>query len=191
MNIPNLLTLSRMVASFAVFYFGLQSRWDLAFPIFCVAALTDMIDGTIARLLRQRTRLGAFLDPTADKLLMFFSFITLTKDRYLPLSLTLLVVARDLLIIVGLIILRAKKVTIIYRPTYLSKLTTFLQILSIFAAMFETQGSARLSMIPPAFLQGKTAILITTATLTLTTGIQYFWMGLRMIQGEKAQTHRQ
>lgn len=189
LNLPNLLTFFRIVASFGVLVFGLQGRWNLAFPIFCVAAVTDMVDGSIARILGQRTRLGAFLDPAADKLLMFFSFLTLTIGGYLPIAFFVLVVARDLLITVGVIILKANRVYIVYRPTYLSKVTTFAQILTIFAAMVATQRFRHLWEIPYdmvwAYLLGVTTLL------TALTGVQYFrigWELLKTAPGKKAGT---
>ncbi len=175
MNIPNLLTLFRIVASFAVLYYGVRNEWTLAFPIFCIAALTDMIDGAVARLLHQRTRLGSFLDPMADKLLMFFSFVALTLGHFLPLPLTILVIARDLLISAGILILKIKKIPMIYRPTTLSKMTTLSQIILVFTAMLMTRGVA-----PPFPIR---FAVVVTALLTFTTALQYLRIGLKMLRG--------
>ncbi len=194
-NLPNSLTVLRILASFVFLYYALTHQWKIAFPIFCAAAFTDMVDGTLARVLRQRTRLGGFLDPTADKLLMFFGFLTLTLNRFIPWSLTAIIIARDLFITVGLAILKFKKVTIIYRPTYLSKLTTFLQIVTVFSAMLATQELSRFreSVYGNIFLQGMPFILWITGVLTVVTGLQYLRIGRRMLQSapdsEKIKTH--
>lgn len=188
LNLPNFLTVVRIIASFGVLAFGLKGRWDVAFPLFCAAAVTDMVDGSIARILGQRTRLGGFLDPTADKLLMFFSLLTLTLGGYIPVAFLLLVFSRDLLITIGIIILKVKKIYIIYRPTYLSKFTTFLQILTVFSAMIATQRFH-----PPWSLSYDriwTYILGMTTLLTAVTGIQYVKIGFGLLH-EKTETYRQ
>jgi cardiolipin synthase len=184
LSIPNLLTFFRLGASFAFLYYGLHNRWDIAFPIFWIAALTDMIDGSAARLLRQRTRLGAFLDPMADKLLMFFSFLSLTISHYLPVSLTCLIIARDLLIISGLAFLKFKKAIIVYRPTYLSKTTTFFQIATVFSALSLTQRLflSRHLFCETLLLKSLPFVMAITAALTVATGIQYTRIGWDMLK---------
>lgn len=177
-NIPNILTLFRMIASFGVLYYGLEDRWNIAFPIFCVAAATDMIDGTVARVLGQRTRLGGFLDPVADKLLMFLSIVSLTGTGFIPYGLAAVIIARDLFIGIGLLILQLSHVTVLFRPTYLSKLTTFSQISVILLALIATQKS-----LSPVDLYGTLwgAVVGTTALLTVVTGFQYGRIGYRML----------
>lgn len=193
MNLPNLITIFRILASFVFLYYGLKREWAIAFPIFCVAAFSDMVDGTIARLLRQRTQLGGFLDPTADKLLMFFSFLVLTLNHTLPVALTVAVYARDLLICIGLAILYFKKIPIVYRPTYLSKFTTLFQIATIFAALLMTQELSRFrgTIYGKILYEGFPFILAATALLTVTTGVQYFRIGLNLLKNETSKTHRQ
>lgn len=181
LNVPNLLTFFRMLASFGVLIYGLRGRWDIAFPIFCVAAATDMVDGTIARVLGQRTRLGGFLDPVADKLLMLCSLISLTEAGFIPYGLTAVIIARDLVISLGLLALKLKKVFIIFRPTYLSKLTTFLQFLTVLLALLATQKIDLHRNLPYATLWS--FVLGATALLTTVTGFQYVRIGYRMIHG--------
>lgn len=196
MNLPNCLTIFRMVAAFVFLYYGLMRRWEIAFPIFCVAAVTDMVDGSLARLMRQRTRLGAILDPAADKLLMLLSFVALTRDRYLPLLLTALIIGRDLLIVGGMAFLSSRGIRIVVRPTYLSKTTTFFQIVTIFFTLLMAQnparaGSADYSSLVVEGAPGTNLIRGVTVLLTMATGIQYFRIGWRMLQNEKTKTDRQ
>lgn len=179
-TIPNLLTYFRMAASMVLLVFGLQNRWDLAYPIFLAAAATDLVDGTIARVLRQRTRLGAFLDPVADKLLMFAGFLSLTLGGFLPWALTALVFGRDLLISIGLYVIKRSGVHIVYRPTYLSKMTTFFQILTVFGGFVRTQGFARLELPPYDTLW--TFVLGITTLLTAVTAVQYTRIGWDMLK---------
>lgn len=188
LNLPNFLTVIRIVSSFGVLSFGLKGRWDVAFPLFCAAALTDMVDGSVARILGQRTRLGGFLDPAADKLLMFFSFLTLTLGGYIPIAFFLLVFCRDLLITVGIIIFKVKKIYVVYRPTYLSKLTTLLQILTVLSAMVSTQRFHLPWHLP--YDRIWVVLLGTTTLMTAVTGVQYFKIGWDLLHA-KTQTHRQ
>jgi cardiolipin synthase (CMP-forming) len=186
LTVPNLLTFFRMGASLVLLYFGLEGRWDIAFPIFLVAAVTDLVDGTIARLLRQRTRLGAFLDPVADKALMFASFLSLTLGGFLPWPVTALVFARDLLISVGLYVLKRSGAKIVYRPTYLSKFTTLSQILTIFGAFFRTQYPARAAL-PPYDILWTFALGLTTL-LTAVTFVQYTRIGWEMLAARPSRS---
>lgn len=180
LNGPNSLTLFRIFASFVYLYYGWREEWGIALPIFCIAALTDMVDGALARLLGQRTRLGAFLDPMADKILMFFGFVSLTKSGFLPVLLTALVIARDLLIIIGLVILKSRKVRILYRPTYLSKMTTFFQIATLGLALLTAWGYS---------YPGLPVLVVVTGIFTAATGIQYFRIGWRLFKDAATETH--
>lgn len=182
-TLPNLLTYFRMGASFVLLYFGLRGRWEIAYPIFLAAAATDLVDGTLARILRQRTRLGAFLDPVADKMLMFASFLSLTLGGFLPVAITALVFTRDLLISIGLYILKKSGSTIVYQPTYLSKLTTLFQILTIvggfWCASLKTKGLPPLEGWPYGTLWA--LVLGTTTLLTAVTAVQYLRIGLDLL----------
>ena len=196
MNLPNLLTVFRMGAAFVFLAYGWRGRWDVAFPVFSIAAVTDMVDGTLARLMRQRTRLGAILDPAADKILMLFGFVTLTGNRLLPLLFTAFMIGRDLLIVGGVVILKWRKVPRLYQPTYLSKVTTFFQIATIFEALLVAQSPSRLvaaryDTLIVAEAPYTNALRLVTLVLTVITGVQYLRIGFRMLQNEKTQTHRQ
>jgi cardiolipin synthase len=183
-TVPNLLTYFRMAASFVLLYFGFLGRWDVAYPVFLAAAATDLVDGTIARVLRQRTRLGAFLDPVADKLLMFSGFLSLTLGGFLPWPVTALVFARDVLISTGLYILKRNRVPIVYQPTYLSKLTTLFQILTVFGGFTRTQDLAGardfFGDLPYDTLWA--FVLGTTSLLTAVTAVQYTRIGWGMLR---------
>jgi cardiolipin synthase len=187
-TVPNLLTFARMACATGVLVFGSRGEWGIGFPLFCIAALTDMIDGSIARILGQRTRLGAFLDPVADKLLMFFSILSLTGTGFIPLGITIVIIARDVFISIGLVILKVKKVYIIFRPTYLSKLTTFLQLTTVLLALLTTQ-----KFVPQdssAYATLWTFVLGATTLFTTVTGFQYARIGYRMIYGTKEDQAR-
>jgi CDP-diacylglycerol--glycerol-3-phosphate 3-phosphatidyltransferase len=95
MNIPNAITLLRVVL--IPFYIDLMiyGYYDQALAVFLAACVTDALDGLIARLTKTQTELGAFLDPMADKLLIISAFVTLVLIGRLPVWLVIIVVSRD------------------------------------------------------------------------------------------------
>jgi cardiolipin synthase len=99
MNLPNLLTLIRilLIPLFVILIINQSFSWALI--VFALAGITDGIDGLIARITRQRTELGAYLDPIADKLLLAAGFITLAIIEMLPSWLAVIVIARDMIIL--------------------------------------------------------------------------------------------
>src|SRR4030043_2236531 len=105
MNLPNILTLARvlMIPFFVIFIINERFGWALI--TFIIAGITDGIDGLIARITHQRTELGAYLDPIADKLLLSAAFITLAIIEILPSWLAVIVVTRDLIILTGLFVM--------------------------------------------------------------------------------------
>src|SRR5438874_1476874 len=101
LNLPNILTLCRL-GSIPIFLWFLSiHEFTNALYVFGAAALTDSLDGTVARWFDARTELGAFLDPFADKLMLLSAFIVLTVDQNLPGWLLGVVVIRDVVIVVG------------------------------------------------------------------------------------------
>ena len=123
MNIPNSLTILRILL--IPCYIGLlvYGRFGQALIVLIVAGLTDALDGAIARVKNQYTRLGAVLDPLADKLLLTSGFITLSMIHLIPLWVTIIVVSRDLILMLGTAVVFAM-VTPFYRGrTYLQDQT--------------------------------------------------------------------
>src|SRR6056297_586132 len=101
MNFPNALTLLRIFLVPGLLIAIIYDSHGIALSILVLAGLTDVLDGFLARRLNQKTRLGAFLDPLADKLLMTVSFIALAVRGLLPAWLAVLVVSRDFYLSVG------------------------------------------------------------------------------------------
>ncbi len=110
LSIPNLFSLSRVFLVPVFLYAIIHGRTQMAFIVFLVSALTDFLDGASARLLNQKTKLGALLDPFGDKMFMTGAFIILTipslnSPNVLPFWLTAIVIGRDVLIVGGALIL--------------------------------------------------------------------------------------
>jgi cardiolipin synthase len=125
LTLANALTVSRIVL--APIFLVLYVRGDAlrALAAFAAAAATDVLDGLVARALRQHSRLGAFLDPIADKFLAACALFALAATRELPMWLPVLVVARDAAQLVGAAILRTTHHVIPVAPTRIGKYATF------------------------------------------------------------------
>lgn len=131
MNVSNALTLFRIFLVPAFLIAVIYDRLTAALLLFVLAGLTDLLDGFLARRLRQQTVLGAFLDPLADKLLMTVSYISLAAEGMLPAWLAVIVVAKDLFVSLGVAILYFAGQSVAAVPTLWGKQTTFLQIVTV------------------------------------------------------------
>jgi cardiolipin synthase len=132
LTIPNLLTLLR-IGAIPIFLIVLTDRrYTEALVIFALAGLTDSLDGAIARLTDTRTTLGSYIDPLADKLLLVSSFLILTFLGFIPHWLAILVIIRDVIILLGFLVLfMITGRSIAIRPTFIGKACTFFQLLTV------------------------------------------------------------
>ena len=182
LNLPNLLSIVRVVFLIPFIYFLQQESYGWAFVILVLAGFTDAVDGAMARLLHQRTVFGAYLDPAADKILMTCSYIALSSFGLLPWWLTLLVIGRDVVIVLGVIFLRLLSRPVEARPSAASKVTTCLQIATIAAPLFS------LSLYPSSWLTG--GLTVATAVGTVISGMQYIGRGVQvLIRGPAESSH--
>src|SRR4030042_5482759 len=105
MNLPNLLTLTRVLLIPVFVIFILDHSYLYALITFAIAGITDGVDGLLARLTRQKTELGAYLDPIADKLLIVSAYITLAIIEIIPSWLAVIVITRDVIIMLGILVM--------------------------------------------------------------------------------------
>ena len=143
-----------------------------ALLVFCLASLTDMLDGYIARSRGSQTRLGAFLDPVADKLLLTSAFVTLTYLKVIPFWIAAVVVSRDLVLSVGVLVIHVAGGTVHPAPSIVGKLSTVFQMATVLAAMISVYF-VRLPALPKLFW--------ITAAFTVISGLQYIVQGLKQI----------
>lgn len=127
-NLPNLITLARLLAVPLTVWLILEQHHAAAFWIFVIAGVSDALDGYIAKRFDQRTQLGALLDPAADKTLLAGVYVTLGLAGHLPGWLVVLVILRDFLIILGFVLLQTAASPTRLNPLYISKINTLLQI---------------------------------------------------------------
>lgn len=127
-SLANLVTLGRLLAVPLAIWLVLSDNMATAFWLFVAAGVSDAIDGYIAKTFDQRSRLGALLDPLADKVLLMSMYVTLGIAGYLPDWLVILVVFRDVLIIGGFLLATAVGLGVPTKPLIISKINTALQI---------------------------------------------------------------
>ncbi len=152
MTIPNLITLLRFILVPAIVYALLEGAMGWALAGFLIAGVSDGIDGFIARQFDQKSELGTYLDPVADKLLLVSVFVVLGLMNELPLWLVIAAVSRDLLIVGGVIISSLLGHPVEMRPLMVSKANTAVQIVLAAVVLFElalgdTFGGLRLWLI--------------------------------------------
>ncbi len=179
-NIANALTAMRvlLVPLFAYLLISGEFLWALA--IFASCGLTDGLDGLLARRLRQRTVVGFYLDPIADKLLMATSFIMLAYVRIVPFWLTILIISRDLFIIIGSVLFLILLTETDIRPTILSKFNTAVQILTVLFFLASRAFPEAVASVSGGYeLSG--GVVVLCAGTTALSGIQYLWIGIRKL----------
>jgi len=129
MNLPNLISLFRMFMVPLLVWLLISAQYQLALVVFGFAALSDALDGWLARILHKHTELGAHLDPLADKLLLISTYTTLGLNRLIPTWLVLTVISRDVMILGGLLLAWFMDKPVAIKPILTSKLTTLGQII--------------------------------------------------------------
>lgn len=175
MNVPNFLTFLRIIAVPVFLGFLISGRKEVAFYLFGTAALTDALDGMLAKSLNQRSALGTLMDPVADKLLLGGAFLGLMIQNAVPLWLGILVVSRDFVLVLGFLLLRLCCYNPKIEPSLWGKLTTLSQSLLVVSILA-----------PPSFiLLGilKPYFSIAVVCLTPISGTQYILKGLKIPRG--------
>ncbi len=143
MNLANKISILRMMLVPFFVAAIVYSNFTLALAIFVICMLTDAADGYIARSRSQQTRLGSLLDPMADKLLLISGYISLSMITTLPNHLRfppyvpLIVISRDVLIVLGCLVIYLSKGKMDIKPTILGKVTTFFQMIGIVAILIQ------------------------------------------------------
>jgi cardiolipin synthase len=184
-TIPNLLCLLRMglVPLFIITLVNGDPRKALL--IFVVAGVTDALDGFIARFWNQKSLLGAYLDPAADKLLLTSAYVVLSipslnHGTQIPLWVTILVIARDVLLVVVALVLYLAAGIRKFPPTILSKINTVLQVLAVMLVLI-SGTLPDLRSLELATLM----VLYLVAAFTLASGLDYVYRMARMEKPEK------
>jgi len=182
LTLANQLTMFRMVMIPLLITLLLRNLHGWAFTVLVLAGLTDALDGVIARRYRQSSHLGAFLDPMADKLLMTACFIVLALPdhpksvpefhmiNHIPVYLTIVTISRDVFIVIVALLVHLTSGTTSFRPTFLGKLTTVVQVVTIGTVILlnylEKDGEVIVA-----------ALVWLTLAVTLASGFHYIYRG--------------
>lgn len=173
-SIPNILTLVRILLTPVFIILLLRHLYWQALAVFVIAGVSDALDGFIARYFNQRTTLGAYLDPVADKLLLASAYISLAVLEVLPAWVTVIVIARDVIISLGIAILTLTQKPYEVRPTIISKCTTAAQLVLVIVALCDPARIHLTALYPP--------LLWLTAGLTTASGLHYIHLGMNILQ---------
>ena len=139
-NLPNLLTLLRLALVPVMAYYAWSGEYAIALPIFLLAALTDLADGYLARRFKLVSKLGALLDPVADKLNMLVATVVLAWQSHIPLWLAIAIIGRDVIIVVGALAYRIARGHLDIKPTRLSKVNTAIEFAVLLLVMAAAAG---------------------------------------------------
>jgi len=175
-NIPNTLTVLRIIFVPVIVILLMQGEFFKALIFFTLSGITDGLDGFLARILNQQTELGAYLDPIADKALMVSCFITLSVKHVIPGWLSVIVVSRDCIILIGIAVLAIMSISFQIRPTMISKMTMFFKLLTIFTVLI--LHTLSLASETAMILMG---LYIVTSLLTIVSGLNYIFKGIGFI----------
>lgn len=179
---PNLLTLMRLfIIPFLVIAI-LDGRYRVSLALFILAGISDALDGLLARWLRQKTTLGQYLDPIADKLLLSTLFVVLTHVGMIPQYVTVLVFSRDAGILLISTLLFVTNALRDFRPSLFGKLNTLVQIVALLAVLCQKVFvSTQLATLGDFLVRA-------IAVLAPLSAAQYAWIVFRRMNAPPAQT---
>lgn len=170
-NLPNTLTVARIIIIPVFITAVLYRKHQYALALFILAAITDLLDGYIARVTDQKTTLGQFLDPLADKFLLVSSFILFSVQDWIPLWLTITVISRDLIVVIGWFLLYMLTHRATVETVFLGKVAIAFQLITLAMVLLDINLP---NLLPPLHV-----LFGGTAAVTAASGIQYLYRGLR------------
>ena len=179
MTVPNFITSIRIILTPIFIIFLINGESLPALILFVLAGLSDAADGLIARLFNQKSKLGAFLDPLADKILLVSAFVMLAVKDHVPPWLTVIVISRDVLILLGVLILFLNSEDFTLKPSILSKTTTCLQLATVFAVLSTNHFSTLFPI--PTLHRFSDYLFWATGLLTIVSGLHYMSHWFRMM----------
>jgi cardiolipin synthase len=169
MTVPNLITILRIILVPIFVIYMINNRPLASLIIFIIASITDALDGFIAKVFHQKSNLGAYLDPLADKILLMSAYITLAILKMIPSWLTVLTISRDVIILLGVLILYLNRYPVKINPSLLSKATTCIQVATILVVLSRGYLNIEFLRIYAFWL---------AAIFTVASGLQYIRTGM-------------
>ena len=188
LTVPNMLTVFRMVLIPVFVTMLFYQRFIVALAVFVCAGLTDGLDGLLARRFDQRSQLGTVLDPIADKLMMVTAFIVLSMRAIfpppvpshlpVPFWVTITVISRDVFIIVGAAAINIMTGFRGFRPSWLGKVNTTVQIVAIAAIMFAASVPYYTGYYLPT-------VYVTVFTFAVLSGLHYIFFASKLLNEDR------
>jgi len=172
MTVPNMITTLRIILTPIFVIYIINDELITGLVILIITGLSDGIDGLVARLFNQKSKLGAYLDPLADKIILISAFVALSIRDFLPSWLTVMVISRDILILMGVFILFLNGMKVDIRPAVSSKITTCLQFLTVILVLAKDYFSTLEKYYPFLFYL--------TALFTIISFLQYMHQWFRL-----------
>jgi cardiolipin synthase len=189
-TVPNMLTVFRMVLIPAFVTLLFYQRFVLALAVFVIAGLTDGLDGLLARRFQQESQLGTVLDPIADKLMMVTAFVVLSMRSIfpqpvpshlpIPFWVTIAVISRDVFIVVGAAAINIMTGFRGFRPSWLGKANTTVQIIAIAIIMFAASVPYYTGYYLPT-------LYVVVFTFAVTSGLHYIFFASRLLNEDRRQ----
>lgn len=172
MNLANRISIARIILIPFFIAAIVYSKLGIALVIFLLAVVSDAADGFIARTLKQKTEIGTILDPVADKLLLMSAYITLSVAQLkelitIPPYVMIVVISRDVIIVLGSMMVYMIKGSLEVSPSMVGKITTFFQMMTIVSVLVQFKYSP--------------VIWNTAVTLTIASGIDYVLKGSKLL----------
>lgn len=187
-TLPNLLTIFRMALIPVFVSLLFYQKFLLALGVFLVAGITDGLDGLLARRFHQQSPLGRILDPIADKMMLVTSFVVLSmrgvfptplpKHLPIPFWVTITVISRDVFILVGAAAINMVSGFRAFRPSFLGKLSTVVQILAVATVILAAQIRVGTGYYLPT-------VYTTVFALTLLSGIHYVFFVSKLMNDDR------
>ena len=177
MTVPNLITTIRIILTPIFVIYLINDQFLSALIVFLLCGISDGLDGFVARVFNQKSTIGSFLDPLADKLILVASFIVLGVRGFLPPWLAVMVIARDVLILLGVLMLYLMGANFVVKPSILSKITTCLQFVIPIAIL--SRDYLSLPSEPYTYLY------LLTAVFTISSGLHYMYYWFK-VMGDRA-----
>jgi cardiolipin synthase (CMP-forming) len=166
MNLPNVLSLFRLCLTAFFILAMTYQRYTLALCLFVAQSISDLLDGFFARMMHKKTDLGAWLDPIADKVMLVSSYLVFGFQHIIPLWVMGIVLLRDVVVMLGFLVLHLFSYRVVPSPTLLGKATTSLQMITILYLLWS------------ATREFQAYFYYVTVALTLCSGFQYVLLGL-------------
>jgi cardiolipin synthase (CMP-forming) len=176
MTIPNIITLIRILLTpvFVIYLINDQLLDGLLILVIC--GISDGLDGFIARVFKQKSELGSYLDPLADKITLVSAFIALGIRGFLPSWLTVVVISRDVLILIGVVILYLTGVAFKIKPVVTSKVATCFQFVTVIAVLASEYLISFKGYYPYLYY--------VTAVFTIISFVQYLYQWSKLMVGK-------